>query len=115
VLVPFVRVWCRFEGVDVAFVSLSEVCEDSVAVERFDRVRLGDFPVEMAVKEGLLRVLRGVCVVESARFRFIVRREERSDDRRFSVTERDLSGDRAGSVVCTQLFRFPDLIYCMPF
>ena len=107
-LVPFVRVWCRFEGVDVALASLSEVCAESVAVERFDRVRLGDFSVEMAVIEGLLRVLRGVCVVESARFRFIVRREERSDDRRFSVTERDLSGDRAGhSVVAHICSGFP--------
>ena len=45
-------------------------------MERCDRVPLGEFSVETGVREVLLRVLRGVSVEESARFRFIVRREK---------------------------------------
>ena len=56
-------------------------------VERFVRVRAGvDFSAEMTEGEVVLRVLRRVSVLESARLRFIARREDRSDDRRFSVT-----------------------------
>jgi len=56
-------------------------------VERFVRVRLEDgFSDERTEGEALLRVLRGVTVLESALLRFIVRREDRvTINRRFSV------------------------------
>jgi len=64
-------------------------------VERFVRVRLEDgFSAERTEGEALLRVLRGVTVLESARLRFIVRREDRVTIARFSVTT---TPDRAGS------------------
>ena len=55
-------------------------------VERFVRVRLEDgFSAERTEGEALLRVLRGVTVLESALLRFIVRREDRVTIARFSV------------------------------
>lgn len=74
--------------VGVVFSSWSESVASLLEVERFVRAGLEEWrSVEETAREVLLRVLRGVAVQESARFRFIVRRARRdSADRRFSMT-----------------------------